>query len=602
MVDGRPNGAAAARPPIGGVGRWRLSTRITAVVLATLIPLLVTVGISYAELARQRRAAEVENAALIGQTVAAVVDGFARDIEGTTLAFALALGPSNAPLDQPTLGPLLNTLAREYPVLRAIFVTDPSGRVVAAQRGEGIGADLSARPYLQALRAGEETVWIPAIVGAQSRERTVAFGRVVRGPDGAPRAYLVAAYYLPQLLERLAVRLPADSDVAFYDSRGALLHSTSRPDLPDEGRDASSSPLMAAALRGAVVRLDGDTAIYAVEARFGVLAPVPRIGWVVAFTRPLGPLEVQLREQLAQQVAGTALTILAAALLLSWLTRRLLRPVAVLARAAGAIARGERPAMPTVSGDAEVVALAAGMAAMSAAVAEREDAIRRQSDRLGILAEASRTLAEAGLSRQGLLDAVVAVVARGVGDGCCVSLVSPDRSHLHAAAAFHSDPEALELVRRLLAAPQPADQGLAARVIDRGEPVLIPEVTEETLATIVADESREYSRRFGFHSLAVVPLAIRGRPIGALAIWRDAPGHPSMARTTSACCRSWPSGPGSRSTTPTCSVGRSARPRGPAACRRSPASSVAASRPRTCSGRSPARRPSCSTRRSGRSS
>src|SRR5215218_5340908 len=108
MIDGRPTGSAparsapltAGRAPAGGVGRWRLSTRITAVVLATLVPLLVIVGLSYAQLARQRRAAEVENAALIGQTVAAVVDGFARDIEGTTLASALALGPSNAPLDQ----------------------------------------------------------------------------------------------------------------------------------------------------------------------------------------------------------------------------------------------------------------------------------------------------------------------------------------------------------------------------------------------------------------------------------------------------------------------------------------------------------------------
>jgi hypothetical protein len=475
MSDDRPSAPPssqaspiASHDPGDSLAGWRLSTRITAVVLATLAPLLVVVAFSYAALASQRRAVEIDDAVLIGQTVGAVVDGFARDIEGTTLTLAMAVGRSDAPIDQATLGPMLDALAVEYPVLRAIFVTDPAGRVVAAQRGEGIGQDVATRPYLAALRAGAETVWTPAIVGAQSREVTVAFGRTVRGPDRAVRGYLVAAYYPPQLLERLSVRPPPDADIAFYDSRGTLLHSSGRSEVPADQRDASSSPLMQVALGGQVARIDGQTSLYGSQARYGVLTPVPRIGWVVAFTRPLAPLEAELSRQLAQQAAWIALVIGAAALLLSWLTRRLLRPIGVLARAAGAIARGERPAVPEVGGDWEVRELAAGMAVMADAVAEREDALRRHSDRLAVLAEASRAFAQAGLDRQALLAAVVRVVAGPVGDGCAVSLVAEDGLQLRPVAAFDRDPDRLALAERLLLAPRPVDRGLAARVVGEG--------------------------------------------------------------------------------------------------------------------------------------
>jgi signal transduction histidine kinase len=362
--------------------RWRLSTRITLVALTALVPLLIVLLLSYAETARQRREKEVADAELIGQTVAAVVDGFARDIEGTLLAAAIGIGSRAGPLNQETVGVYFDVLTREYPALRALFLLDPSGRVVAAQRGEGIGTNLSGRPYVEQLRAGAEQTWSLGLVGAQTGEVTVIYGRVVRGPDGATRGYLMAAHYPPQLLDRLNVRTPPDADISFYDARGFLMHSTARPDLPLEKRDASGSPRLQEALAGQVVRIDGTTNLYEGEERYGTLVPVKRLGWVVAFSRPGGPLAAELRAQVIAQAVATAMIVAVVATVLYLLTRRLTQPLKTLAAAAAAIARGERPEVPKMHADADVAQLAAGIAAMSAAVGEREDALRLQTREL----------------------------------------------------------------------------------------------------------------------------------------------------------------------------------------------------------------------------
>ncbi|MGH2352779.1 MAG: hypothetical protein ACRDJN_14320, partial [Chloroflexota bacterium] len=72
--------------------RWGLGTRLTLAMLGLLLVVQVIVVASYRGNVEERRTAEIENAVVIGQTAAAVVDGFVRDLEGMTLATALALG------------------------------------------------------------------------------------------------------------------------------------------------------------------------------------------------------------------------------------------------------------------------------------------------------------------------------------------------------------------------------------------------------------------------------------------------------------------------------------------------------------------------------
>lgn len=503
---------------------------MTIAVLALLLPLLAVVLVFYQRVAAERRAAEVGHAVIFGQAVAAVVEGFGHDLESSTLAAAIALGSRDGELDQSTSGLYLRRLYDEYGVLRSLFLTDLRGRIVASYSGAGIGLDLTERSYVRALQAGADTAWGPGLRGLETGEITVTFGRTVRAPDGTPRAYLFAALYPPLLLERLTGGYPPDADITFVDAQGLVLHSTSRPDLPFERRDVSRGPLMRRALAGSPVTIDGDAPViqaqlFGGQMRFGALVPVPGSGWVVAFTRPLAPLEGRLRAEFSRQAGAIALIMLLAAWLTALVARRAVRPVSELAAAAAAIARGERPRIPPSAAGPEVAQLAAGMAAMSAAVAEREDALRRQSARLQVLAATSRAFAEAGLDTQVLLDAIVRSVAEHVGDGCSIMLASADGATLGLAAVCHPDPAALALAEQIMAGePRHADTGLAAQLVRRGQPVLVPEITPELLGAIVRDEDRSYAARFGFHSLAAVPLRVHRRTIGAMSLWRDRPG------------------------------------------------------------------------------
>ena len=49
--------------------------------------------------------------------------------------------------------------------LRAFFITDTSGKVIASASGEGVGVDLSTRPYLPPLKSDLDRVWSGSISG-----------------------------------------------------------------------------------------------------------------------------------------------------------------------------------------------------------------------------------------------------------------------------------------------------------------------------------------------------------------------------------------------------------------------------------------------------
>src|SRR3977135_646649 len=154
-------------------GPWSLSTRLTVLVAILAIPVLLIIGLSYADQVRERRANELDTATRSARNGASIVDGFLRDLENTTFAMVGVLAGAARPYDQATFGAYLASLTKAYPELRAFFITDPSGKVVASASGEGIGIDLSARPYLPPLKAGSDRVWSGSITGLQSGDITV---------------------------------------------------------------------------------------------------------------------------------------------------------------------------------------------------------------------------------------------------------------------------------------------------------------------------------------------------------------------------------------------------------------------------------------------
>jgi signal transduction histidine kinase len=491
-------------------GPWSLSTRLTVLVAILAVPVLLIIALSYADQVRERRASELDTATRSARNGASIVDGFLRDLENTTLATAGALASSARPYDQATFGALLGSLAKAYPEVRAIFITDPNGKVVASGTGEGIGVDLSSRPYLPTLKAGAERVWSGSITGLQTGDITVAFGRPIRAADGSVRGFIITAFYPERVLQTLRVDFPPDAQLALIDERGRLLYASDRKEPAATEIDLIDAPGVRDALQGKVVPVDGVATPLSTDRRYGALAPIGRTGWVLAMTRSLAALETELLTRLVGDAAAVLGTLLVAALLAAYVANRLARPLRQLSRSAAAIGRGERPVIPQLVGGAEVEQLSAVMRRMQAAVAHREDDLL-------LLATASERLTES-LDFNETLRTAADVAVPHFADWCVVDIV--DEGRVTRAAVAHADPAKQALAQRLHETFPPdvaSSRGPIGRVVTTGREELKTDISDEFLqqASRGPDELALY-RELGPRSYICEPLVLGGQVRGTI--------------------------------------------------------------------------------------
>ena len=493
----------AARILSAVIRGWSLRTRLILLIVLLLLPLQLVVLLSYARTGSERRANELDNAAIVAENAAAAVESSLRDIESSSVAMSTAL--SAVPLDQPNAGAYLQRVIGGYPVLRTIFVTDLAGKVVATS-SSGVGTDLATRPYIVALRSGVDPVWSGSLTGIQSGDVTVAFGRSILDPAGARRGFLIYAFYPDRLVTSLDLRTPADGDIALLDQKGLILYQTQMPDLPAGKRDASDAPEVRAALAGQEVRVDADQTAFG-DGRYGAIVPISANGWLLAFTRPVAPLDAALRERFAFDVLAIAGVIALAAVIAAIVAQRLTRPLSAMSVAAAAIARGERPEVPQVSkNDVEVARLGAAMRTMSGAIAEREDALR-------LLANASDVLSRS-LDYDETLAALANLVVPALADWCIVDIVD-ERGPVRV-SVVQADPAKADVAARIAAARVDTTRSPSKNVLATGEPLLLPEVPDPTSTPGITAEEIENYRAVQPRSLMVVPLAAQGAPFGLI--------------------------------------------------------------------------------------
>jgi PAS domain S-box-containing protein len=140
-------------------------------------------------------------------------------------------------------------------------------------------------------------------------------------------------------------------------------------------------------------------------------------------------------------------------------------------------------------------------------------------DALRFLVKASEILSSS-LDYRETLASVARLAVPHLADWCVVDVLEDDGS-LQRLAAEHEDPEKVALARDLQERypPDPDAPYGIHHVVRAGEPELIPEIPEATLDEIARDdEHRELLRKLGLKSYMVVPLAARGRMLGAISL------------------------------------------------------------------------------------
>ena len=197
-------------------GRLSLSTRLTILAVATLFPLAILIVVSNFEDRKARRDAGLQEATSAATGAASALQGFGRNLDSFLDAAALSPVIANQALTQEQAAPYLRSLASRNANITAMFITDTEGRIQASSAdGSRLGDDLSERSYLQSLRSGLDSVWAAGI--GDTGQVIATYGRTIRGPDGLPKAYLVAAFDPADMIDTLLEGLPQDANFVIVD-------------------------------------------------------------------------------------------------------------------------------------------------------------------------------------------------------------------------------------------------------------------------------------------------------------------------------------------------------------------------------------------------
>ena len=142
---------------------------------------------------------------------------------------------------------------------------------------------------------------------------------------------------------------------------------------------------------------------------------------------------------------------------------------------------------------------------------------KRAEEAQRFLADATALLASS-LDYETTLSRVANLAVPHVADWCAVHLVDED-GRLQTLALAHVDPQKVETARHtaLRYAPDMNDLHGVPKVIRSGEPELYSDIPEEMIAQIARDTDHlQIIRETGIKSAMIVPIAARGRTLGAV--------------------------------------------------------------------------------------
>jgi PAS domain S-box-containing protein len=150
-------------------------------------------------------------------------------------------------------------------------------------------------------------------------------------------------------------------------------------------------------------------------------------------------------------------------------------------------------------------------------------------ERLALLAEASRVLADVSLEPPAVMERLCELVVPLLGAACALRLTSEDGRWLRTVASACASPETRPLFQCLIAPVLRADEGPSAEVLRSGQPLWVPREEVEELRRLVPPQHHGLLERLPFTRSLVLALRARGRGLGTLTVWREPAAAPFEA-------------------------------------------------------------------------
>jgi PAS domain S-box-containing protein len=328
---------------------WPMQAWLFLLILAVTLPLGGLLLWNAQEDARDSDAAASRYVGQTAQVLAAETDQFLADTR--SLLDRIATRPSIVALDRASCDPLFTDVRSSLPRYRSLLLLDRQGEVVCSSSEalvpEKVADDL---PGFRAAVAGEP-FHIDAPRRGADAQPILLFTAPIAGEGGAVVGALVAGVDLARFpAASLASTRPAGALLEIVHRDGVFI---ARSSAPERIGTRASPALLEVVLRSeGPVRLRRDDGL---DYRLDV-APLTQAPWFAVAS--VSHAEASTRQRLQQSIGLAALLLLGIWAAATIAMSRMLRPLAEIARAAKAIARGDSTARVRSGGPREVDAIA----------------------------------------------------------------------------------------------------------------------------------------------------------------------------------------------------------------------------------------------------
>ncbi|MCB0919883.1 MAG: PAS domain S-box protein, partial [Actinobacteria bacterium] len=154
---------------------------------------------------------------------------------------------------------------------------------------------------------------------------------------------------------------------------------------------------------------------------------------------------------------------------------------------------------------------------------DAEEKERRQLQRIRMRERMSTALAEADLDVDTLLNRIGDLALQDFADLASVGLVDDAAGVLRQAVLRHRDPEVDEQLEAIRDTVVRRGEGLAGRVWNEGQPLVLLDVDSEEFQTLVVPEVRPFFQTYELRGMLIMPLRVQGVIKGTLTVSRSAP-------------------------------------------------------------------------------
>ena len=498
--------------------RGRLVTRLTVLILAVTVPILVSIVIFRSVSTRQTVERQANEQLADSSRALATNASMWLDLNAQSLQNLVSM-PDIYSMDAGRQRSLLVTMANAHPHMYLVSTTDLDGVNVSRSDDEE-PKDYGDRLWFQGARKGASLTY-QTLIGRTSGEPALVASMPIRDESGNLVGVGMFASDLNDISEQVQVSNVGESGFAYVVDSMNQVVAHPDPAYSSELRDLSAYPPVAAlrAGRQGIVNFtdqNGQT--------WRASAVELENGWGVFVQQSTAEL---LQEVRALGVASIAFAVVGTLmlLLLSWLTtRQAMRPISTLTDTATKIAAGDLDRVAPIESEDEIGTLAQAFNSMTDQlrgliggledqVAERTRDLARRSAYLEATAEVGRA-ASSILETGQLIEEVVELIRERF-DLYYVGLFEVDTGRQWAVLRAGTGAAGSAMLAR--GHRIRVGEGMIGWSVEHGQSrvALIAEEDAVRLATAELPETR---------SEAALPLRSRGAVVGALTVQHTQPG------------------------------------------------------------------------------